>query len=66
MGFFFMTKGKYFNYILSRIDILKCILLLPIDTWPMSMHDNICNTDNAFLAMPLMLGLWGDQLAANA
>ena len=37
MYFSFWTKGKYLNYILSKWNYSKYILLLAIDTWPTSL-----------------------------
>ena len=39
--FSFVTKGKYFNYILNRQKYLKYVLLLAVDTWPMSLTPTI-------------------------
>ena len=37
LHFSFLTKEKYFNYILMKYTYLRYILLLDIETWPMSL-----------------------------
>ncbi len=44
MDFSFLTKGNYFVDILSKSNYLKCILLLAVDTWSMSLAPTIGDT----------------------
>ena len=48
MNFSFLTKGKYFVDILSKMNYLKCILLLAVDTWPMSLAPAIGDTGGSW------------------
>ena len=48
MDFSFLTKGKYFVNIISVQKYLKYILLLGVDTWPLSLAPMIGDTGGSW------------------